>query len=78
MTKSSNYVEYYLEKNQETNNKFIIWISKVKQIIFSKLQMNLLDLPDEDYMGYFEENFTPNDMVKIIFESNGISNNPTK
>ena len=36
--------------------------------------MRLLDLPDEAYMLYFEDGFSPNDMVQIIKENNGFDN----
>ncbi len=68
----STYVEYYLSNIQEIDNKFLIWISKVEKIIYSKLQMSLIDLPDEDYMYYFENNFGPREMVQIIYESNNL------
>lgn len=66
------YVEWYKNNTSEPNEKFLAWISKVEKKIMTKLSLSLIDLPDEDYIMYFEENITPNDMVKIIYESNGL------
>ena len=65
------YVDWYISRTAEPNQKFLSWISIVEKKIKKKLLMNLTDLPDENYMEYFELKYTPNDMVKIIFESNG-------
>jgi hypothetical protein len=66
------YVDWYIKKTLEPNKQFLSWISKVEKTIQKKLSMSLTDLPDEDYMEYFESNYTPTDMVKIIFESNNL------
>jgi hypothetical protein len=65
------YVDWYISKTSEPDEKFLSWISKVEKTIQKKMSMNLIDLPDEDYMRYFESNYTPNEMVKIIYETNG-------
>lgn len=65
------YVNWYLTKNQEPDKKFLAWISKVEKTIQKKMLLNLTDLPDEDYMEYFESKYTPSEMVQIIYESNG-------
>lgn len=52
--------------------RFLSWIDEVERIVYAKIHTNLLDLPDEDYMVYFEKN-TPPEIIaqKIIndFES---------
>lgn len=65
------YVNWYISRTTEPNQKFISWISIIEKTIQKKLSMDLIDLPDEDYMLYFESNYTPDDIIKIIFESNG-------
>jgi hypothetical protein len=63
------YSEYYLSKNNEPNNNFVVWITRVENTVLRKYGFTLLDIPDEDYMLYFENNYSPNDMVKIIHEN---------
>jgi hypothetical protein len=70
--KESQYVRWYLNKEQEPNIRFINWISKVEYKIKQEFGYELLDLPDEDYMLYFESSYSPNMMVKIIYKSNGL------
>jgi hypothetical protein len=70
---STNYVQWYLSRVSNPNKKFISWIEKVEKKISTLLQVTLLDLPDEDYTIYFEEEYSPEEMCKIIFESNGLN-----
>ena len=65
------YSNYYLQKNIKPNNKFIIWINSVEQMVLEHFKLYLLDIPDEDYMYFFENKFEPSEMVQIIQESNG-------
>ena len=60
------YSQYYLRKNNEPNKKFVNWINKVEKSVLEKFGFELLELPDEDYMLYFENKYSPSDMVKII------------
>ncbi len=69
---SQTYVDWYKNITPEPNKKFLNWISNVEKIIQKKLSMNLTDLPDENYIEYFESKYSSLDMVKIIFESNGL------
>ena len=68
---SLTYVDWYQSKNPEPNKKFLLWISVVEKIIQKKISMSLIDLPDEDYIMYYESKYTPSDMVKLIYKSNG-------
>jgi hypothetical protein len=65
------YSSYYLSKNSEPNTKFVDWINNVEKNVLELFGVNLLDIPDEDYMGNFESGYEPNQMVQIIQESNG-------
>jgi|LakMenE01Jun11ns_1017448.scaffolds.fasta_scaffold9184721_2 hypothetical protein len=40
----------------EINKKFMIWMDKIEEYIFTNIGMYLLDFPDEEYMYYFENN----------------------
>lgn len=73
--KSTNYVEWYLSKVSEPDVKFVNWIVKVEKKIGTILELTLLDLPDEDYMMYFEDKYSPDEMCQIILESNGLEFN---
>jgi hypothetical protein len=66
MSYASNYIKNYQKRNIETDENFIKWINSVENIIKYKLQMNLLDIPDEDYMFNFENNIMPEEMAQII------------
>jgi hypothetical protein len=70
---SNNYISWYLNINPKPNKKFIDWISIIEKFIQEKIKLTLLDLPDEDYMIYFESNYTPTDMIKIILDSNDLN-----
>lgn len=67
----SPYLIWYLNREPKPNFSFAYWISKVEFKLKQKYGFNLLDLPDEDYMVYFESSYSPNMMVKVISESNG-------
>jgi hypothetical protein len=71
MSKQTQYVRWYLNKEKEPNIHFVNWISKVEYKIKQEFGCELLDLPDEDYMLYFESSYSPNMMVQIIYKSNG-------
>lgn len=65
------YSNYYLSKNNKPNNNFVIWINAVEQLVLTIYGLKLLDIPDEDYMNYYENKYQPNEMFQIIQESNG-------
>ncbi len=65
------YSSYYLQNNSEPDYNFIVWINTVEHKVLEKFGFYLLDIPDEDYMGYYSERYEPNLMVQIIQESNG-------
>ncbi len=69
---ANTYVHWYLNSQTDINYKFANWINKVEKQIMSKLNLTLLDLPDEDYMIFFEEKKSPETVVNIIFKSNFI------
>lgn len=67
------YSSYYANKNPNPNYQFINWINLVEKKVLHQFGFNLLDLPDEDYITYFDNNYEPNQMVQIIKESNGFN-----
>lgn len=67
---STNYVKWYLNSNSEPDIAFVKWISKIEKKIILDYNLTLLDLPDEDYMMYFEQKYSFKDVIKIIKESN--------
>lgn len=42
--------------------RFLNWVDEVERIVYAKTHTSLLDLPDEDYMVYFEKN-TPSEIM---------------
>lgn len=67
----SAYVMWYLNREPEPNFAFAYWMSKIEFKLKLKYGFDLLDLPDEDYMIYFESSYSPDMMVQVISESNG-------
>jgi len=43
-----------------------MWVNVIETIVKYKLGMDLLDLPDEDYMLNYENNIDARDMAKMI------------
>ena len=64
------YAKYYVKschsKNIPIDKKFIRWITIIESIVQSKLGMDLLDIPDEDYMLNYENHLIPKKMANII------------
>ena len=48
--------------------KYSHWMDYVEDIVYYRLNVRLLDLPDQMYMHYFEEGCTPDEMADIVFE----------
>ncbi len=67
---SSNYTEWYLNKNSEINLGFLKWIEQVERKVIAKYGFTLIDLPDEDYILYYEQKSSSDRMVQIIEVSN--------
>ncbi len=65
-----NYSEYYKKNTSPEiiNLNFIKWIDQVEKMIYKKLKLNLLDIPDQLYMYHFENGYTPKDMFDLIIE----------
>ncbi len=68
MSYSEYYIKYCRKNSNVPNTKFIVWVNQVEQIVIKNLNMNLLEIPDEDYMYYYESKMSSNDMAKIILD----------
>ena len=68
MSYSEYYIKYCEKNSNAPNAKFIVWVNQVEQIVIKHLNMNLLEIPDEDYMYYYESKMSSNDMAKIILD----------
>lgn len=55
----------------ETTNKmsFEDWKLKVENIVFSHLNLNCNDLPDEDYWISWDKAFSPEEMANIVISN---------
>lgn len=65
------YSEYFRTKYHhltKTDENFIKWIDIIENIVMNNINMQLLDIPDEPYMNYFEQAYSPEQVVKIIFD----------
>ena len=72
MLYSEHYIEQATRANYQINQKFVIWVDTVEKIVYKKLRSNLIDLPDEDYMQYYENKMNPLEVAKYIIEQNSI------
>ena len=67
---NSRYSKYYKRNTDPEyyNPKYSRWMDHVEDIVYDRLHLRLLDLPDQMYMHYFEQGCTPNEMADIVFE----------
>lgn len=69
----SSYVIYYRKSCKDNNytidNRFITWIEIVEKHVVDKIGLNLLDLPDEQYMGNFQNNMMASQMAYIVVKN---------
>ena len=67
----NSYSNYYKKKiTGEFDSNFIKWIDKIENEIYKKFQLYLRDLPDEDYILFYENNYSPKFIVKMIIQNN--------
>jgi hypothetical protein len=68
--KTIKYSSYYkkITDPEYFNESYSKWIDKVEKIVYNKLHLQLLDLPDQMYMHYFEKKCKPHEMADILFE----------
>jgi hypothetical protein len=59
MLYSEHYICYNNKHNINIEKKFVTWINIVENKVFEKLKLRLLDIPDEDYMFYYEQKHDP-------------------
>lgn len=64
------YSIYYLSKNKNADHNFINWINIIEKNVLDNFGFYLLDIPDENYMYYYESNYEPKEIVEIIQKSN--------
>jgi hypothetical protein len=48
--------------------RFLSWVDEVERIVYARIHVGLLDLPDEDYMVHFENNTPPEIMAQRIIK----------
>jgi hypothetical protein len=48
--------------------KYSDWMDQVEEIVYDRIKLQLLDLPDQMYMHYFENGYTTDEMADIVFE----------
>ena len=68
----SSYVGWYLDREPKPNIPFTIWMIKVEYKIKQNFLLDLLDLPDENYIIYFESSYSSDMMVDIICKTNNL------
>jgi hypothetical protein len=66
MTYSLYYCEQKGNKDEPIDVDFVDWITKVENIVFSYLQIDLIDLADEMYMWAYENDANPIDFGMYI------------
>lgn len=69
-----NYSNYYIKKCEKSNKKpnmeFVIWITNIESFIEKNLNLSLLELPDDNYMFYFENGTTSEYIINKIIKDN--------
>lgn len=59
------------DDNKE-DNRFKVWMDEINKILVEKINLRIVDLPDEDFRMKFDEGVTSNMMAKImIYEQLG-------
>jgi uncharacterized membrane protein len=67
------YFEWCMNLHHKPSNEFLKWISVIEEKIQSKYGFTLIDLPDEDYIVYFESKYSTDAMIQKILKSNGFN-----
>jgi hypothetical protein len=57
-----------LKKNKNVNVKFVKWLNNIESIVFSKISINLIDMPDISYMEHFENDDSYEYVAKLIVD----------
>lgn len=69
----SSYASWYMTRtcvcDTEPDISFANWVNVVEKIVYNKLGVKLLDLPDESYMISFQEGITEKEMAKYVIKS---------
>lgn len=69
MSYSNYYITKCVKSKEQPNLEFITWITTIELVVEKVLNLDLLDLPDDNYMDYFESGTKPEIMInKIIKE----------
>ena len=65
------YNERYIRKNNKTNLDidFLNWMTEIENYVYSQINLNLDDLPDELYRINFDKGTTPKEMAKIVVDN---------
>lgn len=66
------YANYYFERcrlgGDKPDTKFAKWVNQIEKQIKNKLNVSLLDLPDEPYMAWYESGESIDTCVEYILE----------
>ena len=54
-----------------TKLSFDNWMKKVNKIVFNKINLNLNDLPDEDFWVIWDSNKSPQFMANVVLKDYG-------
>jgi len=65
------YAQYFFANKRgglvrSNDIRFGRWINRVERIVIRKTGLNLLNLPDEDYMTQFEQGTSSKSMARIV------------
>ncbi len=70
MLYSEHYIQNAINSKIPINKKFVNWINRVEQIVCEKLKLDLLDIPDEDYMEMFENKMSSYEVAEYVIKQN--------
>ena len=54
--------------NNKEDNRFETWMNEINKILVEKINLRIVDLPDEDFRVKFDDNVTSNMMAKIMID----------
>lgn len=66
MPKTCPLYKHYLRNVQKPDRRFAMWLKRVETLVYKKIKLTLMDVPDELYMISYEQHVTPQAMADIV------------
>jgi hypothetical protein len=56
------------DDDDKEDNRFKAWMDEINKILVEKINLRIVDLPDEDFRAIFDEDVPSNMMAKIMID----------